>query len=54
METDANINRKCGSNLSILANSPLLKEPVPPMSFMENKRLDFSSGDPGETQEIII
>lgn len=35
------------ANLSILANSSLDKEPVPPMSFMVNISMDFSSGDPG-------
>lgn len=34
------------ANLSILANSSLDKEPVPPMSFMVNISMDFSSGDP--------
>lgn len=34
------------ANRSILANSCLDSEPVPPMSFMVNISMDFSSGDP--------
>lgn len=48
-EADAAVEGKrrgTPANLSILANSSLDKEPVPPMSFMVNISMDFSSGDP--------